>query len=133
MFLGTDLSRYTAIQDAQFALGGRYYRNQVHQVALRAYAAVATPEIPAENQAIPGTGHRQLDRGRDCMRAGRKAHIPTLRGFGEGKHRDGSISRRSSADAARAGLLLPVCRHKTRRGYVVFGLSPSNTYGMTKR
>ena len=30
-------------------------------------------------------------------------------------------------------LLLPVCRHKTRRGYVVFGLSPSNTYGMTKR
>ena len=63
MLLGTDRSRYTAIPDARFAIGGRYYRNQVHQVALRAYAAVATPEIPAENQAIPGTGHRQLDRG----------------------------------------------------------------------
>lgn len=42
MLLGTDRSRYTAIPDARFAIGGRYYRNQVHQVALRAYAAVAT-------------------------------------------------------------------------------------------
>ena len=34
MLLGTDRSRYTAIPDARFAIGGRYYRNQVHQVAL---------------------------------------------------------------------------------------------------
>lgn len=132
MFLGTDRSRYTAIQDAQFALGGRYYRNQVHQVALRAHAAIATPGIPVENQVIPGPGHRQLDRGRDCMRAGRRTRIPALRCFGARKPRDGGISRRSSADSGRAGFLLPVCSHKTRRGHVVFGLSPSNTYRLTK-